>query len=114
MGMDRNTVIGFVLLGILLFVYLFISTKNSHELQRQRQFYDDSVAKVKLQQDAQARLQDSLKNKNVAVDTTGINRAISGTEKFFTVENELIKVIFTNKGGQPKEVQLKNFKSFDR
>ncbi len=44
MGMDRNTVIGFVLLGLLLFAYLYISTKNSQELQKQKQLYDDSVA----------------------------------------------------------------------
>jgi len=113
MGMDRNTVIGFVLLGVLLFAYLFISTKNSHELQKQKQIYDDSVARVKLQQDAQARLQDSTKNKNIVIDTTGFNKAVSGLEKLVTVENDLVKVIFTNKGGQPKEVQLKNFKSFD-
>ena len=46
MGMDRNTVIGFVLLAVLLFLYLFISTKNSQELQKQKQAYEDSVAKV--------------------------------------------------------------------
>ena len=113
MGMDRNTVIGFVLLGVLLFVYLFTSTKNSHELQKQKQLYDDSVARIKLQQDAQAHLQDSAKNKNIVIDTTGFNKAVSGSEKLVTVENDLVKVIFTNKGGQPKEVQLKNFKSFD-
>ncbi|MBS1598610.1 MAG: membrane protein insertase YidC [Bacteroidetes bacterium] len=114
MGMDRNTIIGFVLLGVLLFTYLFISTKNSHELQRQRQIYDDSVAKVKMLQESQARLQDSSKNKSNAPDTaTGFNKAVSGTEKFLTVENDLIRVVFTNKGGQPKEVQLKAFRSFD-
>lgn len=113
MGMDRNTIIGFVLLGVLLFTYLFISTKNSSELQKQKQRYEDSVARVKLQQDAQAKLQDSSKNKNVPVDTAGFNRAVSGTEKLITVENEMVKIVFTNKGAQPKEVQLKNFKAFD-
>jgi YidC/Oxa1 family membrane protein insertase len=111
--MDRNTIIGFVLLG-LLFTYLFISTKNSKELQREKQLYEDSVARVKMQQESQAKRPDTTKNKTIVLDTaTGFNKAASGTEKFTTVENEVVKIVFSNKGGQPKEVQLKNFKSFD-
>ena len=55
MGMDRNTVIGFVLLAILLFLYLFISSKNSQELAQQRRLYEDSLAKAKLNSQATAR-----------------------------------------------------------
>ena len=114
MGMDRNTIIGFVLLGVLLFTYLFISTKNSQELQKQRQLSEDSIARVKIQQESQARLQDSSKNKPAVIDTTvGFNKAIAGIEKTLVVENNVMRIIFSNKGGQPKEVQLKNFKSFD-
>ncbi|HMF71201.1 MAG TPA: hypothetical protein VK616_06980, partial [Flavitalea sp.] len=45
-SMDRNTVIGFVLLAALLFVYLYISTQNSKELQYQQQKEKDSIAFV--------------------------------------------------------------------
>src|SRR4029077_2801611 len=114
MGMGRNTIIGFVLLGVLLFTYLFISTKNSQELQKQRQLSEDSIARVKIQQESQAKLQESSKNKPAVIDTTvGFNKAIAGIEKTLVVENNVMKIIFSNKGGQPKEVQLKNFKSFD-
>jgi len=113
MGMDRNTIIGFVLLGVLLFTYLFISTKNSQELQKQKRLYEDSIARVKAMQESKVNQQDSLKNKITQVDTTGFNKAIAGTEKLLTVENEVIKIVFTNKGAQPKEVSLKKFKSFD-
>ena len=34
MGMDRNTIIGFVLLGVLLFTYLFTATKNNQQLEK--------------------------------------------------------------------------------
>jgi YidC/Oxa1 family membrane protein insertase len=115
MGMDRNTVIGFVLLGILLFTYLFISTKNSQELQRQKQLFEDSIARVKLQQDMVARSKDtSSLGKPAAVDTSiGFNKAISGSEKTLEVENEVMKIVFSNKGGQPKQVELKKYKSYD-
>jgi YidC/Oxa1 family membrane protein insertase len=113
MGMDRNTIIGFVLLGLLLFTYLFISTKNSQELQKQKLLFQDSVTRVKALQDASARLQDTSKTKSLPVDTTGFNRAISGTEKTLEVENDVMKIIFSNKGGQPKGVELKKYRSYD-
>ena len=37
----------------------------------------------------------------------------NGTEALTYVENDLIKVAFTNKGGQPKWVELENFKAPD-
>jgi YidC/Oxa1 family membrane protein insertase len=114
MGMDRNTVIGFVLLAVLLFLYLFVSTRNSQELQKQKQLYDDSVAHVKMQQNATVKLQDTIKNKtSVAIDTAGFGSAFAGTEQLDTVENAVMKIIFTNKGGQPKEVLLKKFNAYD-
>ena len=39
--------------------------------------------------------------------------AVNGTEQLVYAENESIKVAFTNKGGQPKWIQLKNFKNQD-
>jgi YidC/Oxa1 family membrane protein insertase len=117
MGFDRNTVIGFVLLGVLLFVYLYTSTKNSHELEAQRKHIADSVAFVtKVREDAAAAAAAAKKDTAatgapVAVDTTGFNPAFNGTEHFVTVENDLVKVVFSNKGGQPVDVELKKFKS---
>jgi YidC/Oxa1 family membrane protein insertase len=114
MGMDRNTVIGFVLLGVLLFVYLFLSTKSSHELEALRKRAADSVALVKARQEADARAQDTQKTVMARADTLkGFDKAAQGAEQLTTVENEVIKVVFSNKGGQPVEVSLKQFKAYD-
>lgn len=114
MGMDRNTIIGFVLLGVLLFTYLFTATKNNQQLERQRLREADSVAAIKKQQEALHVTQDSVKVKVASGDSlSGFNKAIGGTEKLLTVENNLLKIVFSNKGGQPKEVILKHFKLYD-
>ena len=117
MGFDRNTIIGFVLLGVLLFVYLYINTKNSHELEAQRKHVQDSVAFVtKVRADsaqAVAASKDTGVKAIVPVDTTGFNPAINGTEHLVTVENDLVKIVFSNKGGQPVDVELKKFRSYD-
>ncbi len=112
MGMDRNTVIGFVLLAVLLFLYLFISTRNSQDYQKQKQAYDDSVAKVQ----ALTKKDSVAKPKQAVIDTmpaglVGFQRAAVGPEKLDTVENDVMKIVFTNKGGQPKAVVLKHYKS---
>ncbi|HEV3412459.1 MAG TPA: membrane protein insertase YidC [Puia sp.] len=114
MGMDRNTVIGFVLLGVLLFIYLFLSTKNSHELEVQRKRTEDSIAFVKAKQEATARTRDTAKTVVANRDTLkGFDKAAQGVEQLTTVENEVIKVVFSNKGGQPVTVYLKQFKAYD-
>ncbi len=110
--MDRNTVIGFVLLAILLFAYMFISTKNSRELEIRKKKYDDSVAMVTTQKQIIAAKKDSAII-NKVVDTTASGKLFSAEEKTLVVENEVLKIVFTNKGGGPKSVRLKNYKSVD-
>lgn len=109
MNMDRNTVIGFVLLALLLFGYLFISTKNSHELQAKKQKSEDSLALVKRVRDSIALANDTTAKLTSAVDSNQL--PTRGVEELTVVENEVVKISFTNKGGQPKTVELKSYKS---
>jgi YidC/Oxa1 family membrane protein insertase len=111
-SMDRNTVIGFVLLAILLFAYMFISSKNSRELEVQKKRYDDSVAVVAAKKQAAVAIKDTVKI-NPVPDTTANGKIFNGEEKVVTVENEVLKIVFTNKGAQAKSVRLKNYKSVD-
>ena len=111
-SMDKNTVIGFVLLAILLFAYMFISTKNSRELEVQKKRYDDSVAIVNTQKQAAAAKRDTVKMSPVK-DTGATARLFFGDEKTLAVENEVLKIVFTNKGAQAKSVKLKNYRSVD-
>ena len=119
MGLDRNTIIGFVLLGVLLFVYLYTSTKASHELEAQRKHDADSIAIVMKARESAAReaaamKKDTTGKAGTAPDTlTGFNKAANGTPQLVALENDLVKVVFSNKGGQPVDVELKQFKSYD-
>lgn len=115
MGMDRNTVIGFVLLGVLLFIYLFLSTKNSHELEAFRKHQEDSINFVKAKQAAEAKAKDTVALVAPGADSSakGFSKAARGVEQLTTIENEVIKVVFSNKGGQPAAVYLKQFKAYD-
>ncbi len=119
MKTDKNTVIGFVLLGVLFFAYFWYSTKQSNELQAIKQKQEDSVRKVmaanmKPLDTAVARL-DSLKRDSATrLSAAGdFTTAAIGTEQTVTVENEVMKVTFSNKGGSVEKVELKNYKSSD-
>ncbi len=113
-SMDRNTVIGFVLLAALLFLYLFLSTKSSQVLQLQKKQQQDSLALVKRTNDSIALAKDTTTAATItAPDTTGLKNANSGTEQTSVVENEVFKVDFTNRGGQVKSVELKRYTSAD-
>jgi len=117
MKTDKNTVIGFVLLGILFFAYFWYSSKQQNELLAMKQKQEDSIrrvqaASIKPGDTTLARI-DSLKRDSATrLSAAGdFTTAAIGTEQLVTVENELMIVTFTNKGGQVKTVQLKKYKS---
>jgi YidC/Oxa1 family membrane protein insertase len=115
-SMDRNTVIGFVLLAILLFAYLFISTKNSQELQVRKKSYEDSLARVEALKKTPAAVKvDTVAQAPANLrDTTAVGQALHGSEQLLTVENDLLKIEFSNKGGQPKTVELKKYNTWEK
>ena len=118
MKFDRNTVLGFVILAVLFFGYFFYTNKEQaanrkqkEEKQAREQVIQDSIAQInKPKQDSLNKVRDSVTQKNMA----GIFQdTVKGTEQLITLQNELIKVTFTTKGGQPKKAELKNFKGQD-
>lgn len=119
MKLDKNTLIGYVLLGVLLIAYFWYSSNQAEAYRKYEQHIADSTAKAKaaLQpkiDSTTARLnaatQDSI-NKATAAGNLAI--AATQTAQLATVENELIKVTFTNKGGRIQSVELKNYKSYN-
>jgi YidC/Oxa1 family membrane protein insertase len=114
MNFDRNTIIGFVLLGLLFIGFFWTTSRQRREYEAQQKIVQDSIERVKARQVAVARLQDTAKVRVSQGDTTsGFNKALGGTEQKITMENELMKIVFSNKGGQPAEVELKQFKAYD-
>jgi YidC/Oxa1 family membrane protein insertase len=115
MGMDRNTVIGFVLLALLFFGYFFYSSQGKLALEKQQQHVKDSLDRLKPKIDTSLN---TTKVSNIAPkqDSLAVNikQDTSGKEEFFTLENKVLKITFTNKGGQPQKIELKNFKTFDK
>jgi YidC/Oxa1 family membrane protein insertase len=119
MKTDKSTVIGFVLLGGLFFAYFWYTSNSQQQYLAEKKRIEDSIAKANpvkiLPVDTVAVKTDSLQRDSVQrISTAGdFLEAANGKEEIVTVENELVKIYFTNKGGQIKSVELKNFTAYN-
>jgi YidC/Oxa1 family membrane protein insertase len=113
MGMDRNTIIGFGLLAVLFFGYFYYTSKGQQEMEKQKQHIQDSLNKLKPKIDTTIKLNTPARSDSAATrDLSFVKQDSTGKEQLITIENKVLKITFSNKGGQPKTVELKNFKTF--
>ncbi len=115
--MDRNTVIGFVLIGALLIGMFYINSRSNQAYLNEKKRVEDSVAATRPKVDLTAAGLDSIKadslRKVKIQEKTPFQSPGVVAEKLDTLENTVVKMIFTNKGGQVKSVELKKFRTFD-
>jgi len=110
MNTDKNTIIGFVLLAGLFFAYFWFTNKQQNELQAYKKHFDDSVALVKsAAQKAEALKAASIVDSTLKTATADSVKADTIKEQFLVMENDLVKVTLTNKGGQVANVLLKQY-----
>jgi YidC/Oxa1 family membrane protein insertase len=131
--MDKNTITGLALIFVILVTFSYFNKPSERDIEiAQRQ--SDSIVLVETQnalqaeakaKEAQVALQSNLSNP--ASDTAGVKNAenelknlygvfaeaVKGTEHFITIENNLMKVKVSNKGGKIYSVELKNYKRFN-
>ena len=120
--MDKNTIIGFVLIALIVIGFVQITKPNDKEIAAQKR-YNDSIALV--QQDkpnvAVKTVSGNISKDSLAVNDTTNNAsafgdfsvASKGEDKFYTLENELVKITLSSKGGRIYSVQLKKYSKRD-
>lgn len=117
MGMDKNTVIGFVLIGVLLIGMFYINNRSNQAYLAEKKRVEDSIAALRPKADVITVKADSLKTDSLQKAKQQVPAVFitdtANKEQFDTLENEALKVVFTNKGGQPRSVELKQFRKFD-
>lgn len=134
--MDKNSIFGLLLIGGILIGWMVLSQPSKEELARQQQVRD-SIALVegakKVEADAKAlspAISNSASQAFIAPDSTGVisdsvkaiikkqtygdfAEAARGEDKNITIENDLMRVNVSTKGGRIASVQLKKYKTFD-
>ena len=104
--MDKNTILGFVLIALIVIGFSQLNKPSEKELAAKKR-YNDSITLVE-----QNKIEDAGKASKGAVskDSLAVNDSTSkvknadafgdfsaasqGTEKFFTIENEVVKIKF--------------------
>ncbi len=114
MGMDKNTMIGFALIGALLIGMLYINNRGKADYDAQQKHIADSLALLKPKVDTTLAKIDKLKadSQRVAKQTEGFLQD-TAKPQIVSVENDVMKVSFSTKGAQPAIVELKKYKKYD-
>ena len=125
--MNKNTIIGFILIGITLFGFTWYQSKE-YEKQVAYQTQVDSIARAER---AAQYIADSIAGRLPVADTLAggarpvyeapvaiykdslLEAAHSGQESIYTIANDKIEVAFTTKGAQPDSVKVQNYRTYD-
>ncbi len=132
--MDRNSIIGIVLIGVILIGYSFYMQPTEQELKIQKEkaiAFQDSINKVEAQKIAATKsnfvdttkilantivnseIADSIKNNELYESLGVFANGAKGENEYYTIENELIKIKVSSKGGRIVSAILKKYDSFD-
>ncbi|MBR5069991.1 MAG: membrane protein insertase YidC [Bacteroidales bacterium] len=132
--MNKNTVIGTLLMCALLFGYMYVSQPTPEQIEAQRR-YNDSIARVNAEKtaasaaesiaadaltedvatptdSAQIALLDSLNNAKLLQTYGALAEAVQGTEQKIVLENDVLRLTLSTKGGQIEEAVLKKYDDY--
>ena len=109
--MDKNTLVGFILIGAVLIGFSIYNRPSQEEMERARR-YQDSIQTIAQQEAAKLDAEAAAKSTQaLTLDSTSLFfGANQGTEQFTTLDNNLVKVTFSNKGGRVVSATLKDYK----
>ena len=97
--MDRNTIIGFVLIGLLMMGMFYVNSKGSQALLVEQKRIEDSILRTR------PKVNPALAAKDAAAAAAikkmkaagGMQLNINEAEQIVVAENEVMKITFTNK-----------------
>ncbi len=129
--MNKNTIVGFVLIGVILFGFTWFQSKQ-YEKQVAYQAQLDSIARAERLEQYRA---DSIAGKLPVADTSAgesfqtasavaaapvsiykdslLEVSHNAAEHFYKIENDKIEVEFAARGAQPYSVRVKDYKTYD-
>ena len=128
--MDRNSLLGLVLIGAILIGYSYLTAPTAEQLAAQQKT-QDSIALVEKNKkavvatkstvvkaaDTTSVVSDSLTDSLATQELTNkygvFANAATVDTSVYTLENKLIKVTVSSKGGKVKSVELKNYKNWE-
>jgi YidC/Oxa1 family membrane protein insertase len=128
---NKNTVIGFVLIFAVLMIFNYINKPSQEQIEKANH-RRDSIELVKQQVQQDIEKQQSVKqvdqlaqSQSGLIDSASASSELknlygdfsvsaNGEEDFIVLENNLLKLTLSTKGGKVHSVELKNYKRYDK
>jgi YidC/Oxa1 family membrane protein insertase len=131
--MDKNTITGLALIFVILITFSYLNQPSQSEIAAAKR-QSDSIVQVEAERVKQAEteakaVKETIEAKVAAVSTDSVGvagaanglkslygvfaEASKGTERFITLENNLMKIRVSTKGGKIYSVELKDYKRFN-
>lgn len=129
--MDKRSVFGFILIGIVLMIWLYWNSSNQQKISQKNRTADSLMRSEQLQKEMKESINkpdsliggkqqtDSLKNDSLLLKygnlffTKSIGYPSLPSEKVIILENDIVKMEFTNYGGSLREYTIKNYTTWD-
>ena len=112
--MEKNTLIGFILIGAVLIGFSIYNRPSSEERAQMQHFQDSIQALVEQQEAEQAEKQKVADMQTAALDSTSLlYYARNGEESIVTLQNNLVELKLNTKGGYIQAAKLKEYNGQD-
>jgi len=124
--MDRNSIIGIVIIAGILIGYTFLTKPNIEEINEQKRIADSikvvELAKSVAEKSSTAYFDSIPKQAQTPVaqvagseENLGIYTGrTTGQAEFYTLENNKLKIVISSQGARPYQVELKDYKTHDK
>ena len=125
--MDKNTITGFILIILVFVGFSYLSRPSAEQLEAQQR-YNDSIVAVQQQLTAQELINSQIQQQATVAENESLPDSVveqrlqavygsfasasQGEEQLITMENELMIIKLTSKGGRIFSAQLKNFSNY--
>jgi len=115
MNFDRNTLVGVVVLALLFVGYFWYTTKEQAAFRKEKARQDSIANANKPRIDTTASRTETTKNDSIAKSKSGgvFQKATIDSERTLIINNNVLEITFSSRGGQPKKVELKKFNGQD-
>ena len=118
--MDKKTTIAFILMGAILVFWLYLNSpkqpSNIEKLQDSTLVKNDTTRIPKEEtKKPETKVQQTIGSQTAASDSLALGKYFSSTvggERIITIENDLVKLELTSKGGDIKKYFLKKYKNW--
>jgi YidC/Oxa1 family membrane protein insertase len=126
--MDKNSIFGILIIAAILIIWGVVQAPNKKELEAQKRRADSLriVEQARILADTAGRTfqVDTVKQAVITPDSSNKQElknefgefagSATGENKYYIIENDLVKLKLSSKGGRPYSVELKQYKTFGK